>query len=57
MCVCVCVCLAGSPNKDYQDARLQISGRDLRSLVRETTGNTGRDFAKSHENVDSEVMN
>ena len=35
---------------------LQISGHDLGSLVRATTGNTGSDFV-SHENADSEVMN
>ena len=69
MCVCVCVCvsvclcfcLSGrkSPIKTTKMAtftRIQIRGRDLGSLVGETTGNIGCDFVL-RENADSEVMN
>ena len=61
LCVCVCVCVWQRwPNVAWEVmfAGLQISGRDLESLVGETTGrpNTGRDLV-SCESANSKMMN
>ena len=60
------MCVAGSPLKRLQRwpnmarevtfARLQISGRDLRNLTGETTGNAKHVLVKSRENTGPEVM-
>ena len=60
------MCVTGRPFEDYKDgwtwlckitlAALQISGRDLRTLIEETTWSAERDLAKSRENMNAEVM-
>ena len=42
--------------KTTKMARLEISGRDLRTVVEETIGSAKRDLAKSRENTDPEGM-
>ena len=57
-CVCLCIKTTMMANVVWEVtlAGLQISGRDFRNLIGETTGHTGRDLAKSHENTNPEVM-
>ena len=47
VCVCVCVCVC-----EWQG----IGGRDLGNHIKETTGKSQHDLAKSHENTKSEVI-
>ena len=56
MCVCVCLCARQEvPNRLQRwIAGLQISGRDLKTLVEETTGSTKCDVTRSCENTRGE---